>query len=148
MPRDAPVMTATFRSDFMFAPSRDQCTDGRTVIPVEAMRLRIACSIVVISCGDQTQIAASAATSGCQAAPILRRCPTRGLPECTGEIGLTREPEREGDIDQRPIRIGEQFLGALQTPCADMPMRRLADGGLEGAREMELAQAGNRRQPR
>ena len=51
-PRDAPVMTATFRSDFIFAPSRDQCTDERTVITVEAMRLRIPCSVVVISCGE------------------------------------------------------------------------------------------------
>src|SRR6516225_8201470 len=92
---------------------------------------------------NQTQIVTWITTSGYQAAPILRRCLTRGLPECTGEIGLTRKPEREGDIGQGPIRIGEQVLGALQTPCADMPMRRLADGGLEGTREMELAQAGN-----
>ena len=117
---------------------------------VEAMRLRIACSVVVISCGepDADRYVDNDVTSGHRAAPILRRCLTRGLPECTGEIGLTREPEREGDIGQGPIRIGEQVLGALQTPCADMPMRRLADGGLEGTRDMELAQAGNRRQPR
>src|SRR5262249_49753588 len=97
---------------------------------------------------NQTQIVTSITTSGHQATPILRRRLTRGLPECTGEIGLTRKPERGGIIGQGPIRIGEQFLGALQTPCADMRMRRLADGGLEGTREMELAQAGNRRQPR
>jgi hypothetical protein len=89
---------------------------------------------------NRTQIVAS---SRYQAAPILRRRLTRGLPECTGEIRLTRKPEREGDIGQGPTCIGEQFLGALQTPCADMPMGRLADGGLEGTREMELAQAGN-----
>src|SRR5262249_31006545 len=45
-------MTATFRSDFICAPSRDQCMDERTVIIVEAMRLRVACSVIVISCGE------------------------------------------------------------------------------------------------
>src|SRR5215813_9642350 len=113
MPRDAPVMTATFRSDFIFAPSRDQCTDERTNIPVEAMRLRIACSVVVISCGEPDADRSSKTMSGHQAAPILCRCLTRGLTECTGKIGLTRKPERERDIDQGPIRIGEQVLGAL-----------------------------------
>ena len=86
--------------------------------------------------------------SGYQAPPILRRCLARGVPECAGEVGLTRKAEREGDIGQGPIRIGEEFLGALQTSCADMPMRRLADSGFEGTREMELAEAGNRCQPR
>jgi hypothetical protein len=51
-PREAPVMTATFRSDLIFAPSRDQHIDERTVIIVEAMRLCIACSLIVISCGE------------------------------------------------------------------------------------------------
>src|SRR5215471_8019 len=105
MPRDAPVMTATFRSDFIFAPSRDQCTHERIIIPVEAALLRIACSVVVLSCGEPDQIVTSITTSRYQTAPILRWCLTRGLPECTGEICLTRKPEREGDIGQRPIRI-------------------------------------------
>jgi hypothetical protein len=65
------------------------------------------------------------------------------LPECTDEIGLTREPEHEGDIGQGQILTREQFLGALQTPFADMLVRRSADRGLEGTREMKLAQAGN-----
>ena len=70
---------------------------------------------------NQTQIVTSITTSGYRAESILRRCLTRGLPECTGEIGLTRKTQRQGDIGQRPIRIGEQVLGALQTPCADIP---------------------------
>jgi hypothetical protein len=92
---------------------------------------------------NQTRIVTSVTKSGRQAAPILRRRLARSAPECTGEISLTRKPERKSDIDQGSICIAEQFLGVFEAPCADMPMRRLADGGLEGAREMKLAQACN-----
>jgi hypothetical protein len=71
----------------------------------------------------------------------LHRRLARGSPECAGEIGLARKPEREGDIDQGGVRIGEQILGAFEAPCTDVPMRRFADGGLECAREIKLTQA-------
>src|SRR6476660_5175625 len=122
--------------------------DGRTVTLIEAMPLCIACSGIVISCRRWMQIVTSVTKSSQPVSPILRRCLARGSPECAGEIGLARKPEPEGDIDQGPVRIAEQILGAFEAPCTDMPMRRFADGGLERAREIKLAQAGNRGQPR
>src|SRR5215813_12970890 len=119
MPRDAPVMTATFHSDFIFAPSRDQCASEQLCLSRQCGFASPA-QLLSFLAVNRTQIVTSIATSGSPAAPILRGCLTRGLPECTGEIGLTRKPERERDIGQGPIRIGEQFLGALQASCADM----------------------------
>src|SRR5712671_2171723 len=127
MPRAAPVMMATFRSDVIFAPSRNQCMDERTVTLDRGMQLCIACSAIVISCRRWEQIVTSVTKSSQQVTPILRRRLPRGSPECTGEIGLARKPEREGDIDQGTVRIGEQILGAFEAPCTDMPMRRFAD---------------------
>jgi len=115
-------VTTTFRSDFI------SLLHAISVRTSEQLSLSRQCGfaspaqLLSFLAVNQTQIVTWITTSGYQAAPILRRCPTRGLPECTGEIGLTRKTEREGDIGQGPIRIREQFLGALQTPCADMPM--------------------------
>jgi hypothetical protein len=115
-------MTATFRSDFI------SLLHAISVRTSEHLSLSRQCGfaspaqLLSFLAVNQTQIVTSITTSGYQAAPILRRCLTRGLPECTGEIGLTRRPERECDIGQGPIRIREQLLGALQTLCADMPM--------------------------
>src|SRR5262249_32678634 len=44
------------------------------------------------------------------------------------------------------IAVRQQSLGAFEPPVADIAMRRPADGGLEGPREMKLAQARNRRE--
>jgi len=115
-------VTTTFRSDFI---SLLRAISVRTS---EQLSLSRQCGfaspaqLLSFLAVNQTQIVTWITTSGYQAAPILRRCLTRGLPDRTGEIGLTRKTERDGDIGQGPIRIREQFLGALQTPCADMPM--------------------------
>ena len=136
-------MTATFRSDFI------SLLHAISVRTSEQLSLSRQCGfaspaqLLSFLAVNQTRIIRSVTTSGQQAAPISRRCLTRGVPECTDEIGLTREPEREGDIGQGQILTREQFLGALQTPFADMLVRRSADRGLEGTREMKLAQAGN-----
>jgi hypothetical protein len=68
------------------------------------------------------------------------------LREGSGEIGLAGEFERECNVDQRPIVSRQQRFGMLETFCADVLMRRSAEGGLERSREMEPAQACNRRQ--
>src|SRR5882757_7825933 len=74
---------------------------------------------------------------------ITARCLARGLRERPGEIGLAGKVERERNVDQGPIVSRQQCLGMLETFCADVLMRRPADGGLERSREMEPAQAGN-----
>src|SRR4051812_35769002 len=60
------------------------------------------------------------------------------------EIGLAGKVERECNIDQGLISSYQQRFGTLETFRADVPMRRLAYGGLECSREMKPAQACNR----
>jgi hypothetical protein len=100
--------------------------DERTVTPDRDVQLCITCSAIVISCRRWEQMVTSVTKSGQQVTPILRRRLARGAPECTGKIGLARKPERERDIDQGPVRIGEQILGAFEAldpaPCSPLPV--------------------------
>jgi hypothetical protein len=99
-----------------------------------------------LSSRRRPRLAASRHRSRRKIAPVLTGRPARGLPKGASEIGLTGEIERQRDVDQRPVPRREQGLGAFQPPCADITMRRLTDGSLEGPREMKLAEARNRRQ--
>jgi hypothetical protein len=49
---------------------------------------------------------------------------TRSLPrssrKCSGEIGLARETERKGNVNQRPIVFQQQPFRALKAPGADI----------------------------
>lgn len=75
---------------------------------------------------------------------ILAGCLTCRLPECSCEIGLAGKAQRKRNIDQRAIAAYQKRLRTLKTPIADVPMRRLPDGLLEGPREMISAEARNR----
>jgi protein required for attachment to host cells len=64
--------------------------------------------------------------------------------KCSSEISLAGKVERECNIDQGLISSYQQRFGTLETLCADVLVRRLANGSLECSREMEPAQARNR----
>ena len=81
-----------------------------------------------------------------EAPPVLTRCLACQLAKGPCEICLAREVQRQSDVDQGPVSSHQQGFGALETFRTDVLVRRLAEGGLEGAREMEAAQAGDRRQ--
>jgi hypothetical protein len=57
------------------------------------------------------------------------------------EIGLGREIQRDGDIEEGLISAHQHLLCALETARTDVLMRGLSDGGLEGPRKVESAQA-------
>ena len=57
------------------------------------------------------------------------------------EIGLGREIQRDGDIEEGLISAHQHLLCALETVRTDVLMRGLSDGGLEGPRKVESAQA-------
>jgi hypothetical protein len=78
--------------------------------------------------------------------PILTWGLAGQLAKRPGEIGLPGKSERECDIDQRPLSFHQHCLGARQAFHADVSMGRMPGSGLERPREMESAQARNRRE--
>src|ERR1700736_6502760 len=139
MPRDAPVMTTTFRSDVMFALFRVEGVSERVDAPTDRTRLRVGCLTVVFFC-------CRLGGGHANAAPVLSRRLTRRLAERTGEVGLARKFEGQRNMGQRLVSLPEQLFGELKPLRADIVMRRSADRGLERAGKMEAAQACDRSQ--
>src|SRR4029450_8651828 len=69
---------------------------------------------------------------------------TGGLLECSREIGLAGEAQRERNVDSRLVTTCQKLLRALKTPRTDVAMGRLPDSLPEGAREMVSAQGCDR----
>ena len=81
-----------------------------------------------------------------ESTPILARSHAGAYAKGSREIGLGREIQRDGDIEERLISARQHLLGALETVHTDVLMRGLSDGGLKGSRKVELAQARNLRE--
>src|SRR5258708_37530843 len=76
-----------------------------------------------------------------EVAPELARSHAGAYAKGSREIGLGREIQRDGDIEEGLISAHQHLLCMLETVCTDVLMRGLSDGGLEGPRKVEPAQA-------
>ena len=84
---------------------------------------------------------ARAPSAAGEVAPELTRSPAGAYAKGSREIGLGREIQRDGDIEEGLISAHQHLLCALETVRTDVLMRGLTDGGLEGPRKVESAQA-------
>src|SRR5258708_24646254 len=84
---------------------------------------------------------ARAPSAAGEVAPELARGHAGACAKGSREIGLGREIQRDGDIEEGLISAGQHLFRALETVRTDVLMRGLSDGGLEGPRKVEMAQA-------
>src|SRR5260221_14580292 len=84
---------------------------------------------------------ARAPSAAGEVAPELARSHAGAYAKGSREIGLGREIQRDGDIEEGLISAGQHLFRALETVRTDVLMRGLSDGGLEGPRKVESAQA-------
>jgi hypothetical protein len=84
---------------------------------------------------------ARAPSAAGEVAPELARSHAGAYAKGPREIGLGREIQRDGDIEEGLISAHQHLLCALETVRTDVLMRGLSDGGLEGPRKVESAQA-------
>src|SRR2546426_2276519 len=56
--------------------------------------------------------------------------------EPIGQVALRGETGRQGDIDNRHLRVAQKFLCAFDAAAQHISVRRLADGSLECARQI------------
>ena len=84
---------------------------------------------------------ARAPSAAGEVAPELTRSHAGAYAKGSREIGLGREIQRDGDIEEGLISAHQHLLCALETVRTDVLMRGLTDGGLEGPRKVESAQA-------
>src|SRR3977135_898211 len=153
MPREAPVMIATFCSEVIVVPVLVGRYPTGVMNQSHPPRLCGGCCGFFISCGRSRERGGQSirrlstnAKSGQNTAAVLTGRQTGNLPECAAEIGLRGKIECERDIDQRLIATCQQRLAMFEPLAAPIAMGRLTDGGLECPGEMEAAQACDRRQ--
>jgi hypothetical protein len=117
MPRDAPVMTTTFRSGVMFALSHgrgcvraSRCTNG----PNAASRQLLNCCHFLLPVRRRS----------CQRCTGTEQASDPSPRERTGEVGLARKLEGQRNMGQRLVSLLEQLFGELKPLRADIVMRK------------------------
>ncbi len=63
--------------------------------------------------------------------------------EVAVEVALVGEADGQGDVGQRELGVAQHLLDVLEAAAKQIPVRRHANGLLEGASEMMWGEAGH-----